>query len=432
MIRHFVAFLSSSTHHFAFAAITTFVSPLPNADRQIMHQSNMAMKSLGLAAFAASAHALVATQRGEAFSVDAVPAPTMPQFDPVSELHRLWSKFPITTTVERRQEDAEKQKGSVLVKPNGGGLSYFVPTTIGNQTFQMLYDTGSADLWVISEDGPAWQADEGHPLYHPTTSAELLPNHTWSIKYAYGQSASGVVYTDTVKVGPLTATKQAIEAAVKITFETASDGILGLAPSIINQVQPEKQTTFFETLVPTLQKKVFAANLRIDGKGTWDFGYIDDSKFTGDITWAPVSGDQKHWQVDVGEYAVGNGSFSSAAVGEVIVDSGSALVYLPSAVVDDYYGQIEGYSLTQGGSSIFPCKSTLPDLNFKVGNGVLSIPGREVNYGTYDKAKDLCVGAITTQLNMKYSVLGNLWMRNYYVVHSHEDSTPKMGFALQK
>jgi aspergillopepsin I len=74
----------------------------------------------------------------------------------------------------------------------------------------------------------------------------------------------------------------------------------------------------------------------------------------------------------------------------------------------------------------------MPDLNFKVGSGVLSMPGREVNYGTYDSEKNLCVGAITSQLNMKYSVLGSLWMRNYYVIHSHEDSMPKMGFALQQ
>jgi aspergillopepsin I len=397
-----------------------------------MHQSNIAMRSLGLAAFASSAHAFVAAPRGEAFSVEAVAAPILPQFDPTSELQRLWLKFPTTATLERRQEDAAKQQGSVVVEPKNGGLSYFVPTIIGNQTFQMLYDTGSADLWVISEDGPQWQADEGHPLYHPTSSAELLPNYNWTIKYAYGQSASGVVYTDTVKAGPVTTTKQAVEAAVKISFETASDGILGLAPSSINTVQPEKQKTFFETLEPTLQKKVFAANLRIDGKGTWDFGYIDESKFTGEITWAPLAGTQKHWQIDVGQYAVGNGSFSGTSVGEVIVDSGSALVYLPKTVVDDYYGQIEGYSKTQGSSFVFPCNSTMPDLNFQVGSGVLSMPGREVNYGTYDSEKNLCVGAITSQLNMKYSVLGSLWMRNYYVIHSHEDSMPKMGFALQQ
>jgi aspergillopepsin I len=116
----------------------------------------------------------------------------------------------------------------------------------------MLYDTGSADLWVILEDGLQWQADEGHPLYYPTSSAELLPNYNWTIKYAYGQSASGVVYTDAVKAGPVTTTKQAVEAAVKISFETALDGILGLAPSSINTVQLEKQKTFFETLEPTL------------------------------------------------------------------------------------------------------------------------------------------------------------------------------------
>jgi aspergillopepsin I len=74
----------------------------------------------------------------------------------------------------------------------------------------------------------------------------------------------------------------------------------------------------------------------------------------------------------------------------------------------------------------------MPDLNFKVGSGVLKVPGREVNYSSYDEAKGTCVGAITMQQNMKYSVLGSMWMRNYYVIHSNEDGALKMGFALQK
>jgi hypothetical protein len=51
-----------------------------------MHQSNIAMRSLGLAAFALSAYAFVAALRGEAFSVEAVAAPILLQFDPTSEL----------------------------------------------------------------------------------------------------------------------------------------------------------------------------------------------------------------------------------------------------------------------------------------------------------------------------------------------------------
>jgi aspergillopepsin I len=398
--------------------------------QQIMHQSNIAMKGLGLAAFVSTAQALVTIPRNEAFSVDAIAAPAS-QFDPASELERLLFKFPTTSSSRRRQANDAEQQASATVQPSESGLSYLVPTVVGNQTFQMIYDTGSADLWVYSNESSIYQSLD-HPTYIPTSSATLLPNYTWAIKYASGANVEGVVFTDIVKAGPVVAKKQAVQSATIIPYEFSSDGILGLASSSINTVQPEKQNTFFDTVAPTLPREVFAANLRRDGNGTWDFGYIDDTKYTGDIAWAPSGSDQKHWTINVQEYATGEGPFGKTTVGDVIVDSGASLVYLPDTVVADYYSQIDGYTLEQGGGHTFPCNSTVPDFHFKVGEAVLTIPGRDVNYATYDPTKNMCVGAITGQLNMRYSVLGNLFMRNYYVVHSREEDTPKMGFALQK
>jgi aspergillopepsin I len=381
---------------------------------------------MGLAALVSATHALVAEPRGAAYSVSAVTASEPQQFDPTAELHRLWSKYPTTGHIDKRQADAMKQQGSVTVEPGRAGLSFLVPTTVGNQSFNMIYDTGSADLWVYSNESSIYQSLD-HPVYIPTSSAELLPNYTWAIKYAIGSSVDGVVYTDVVKAGSITATKQAVQAATHIPYEFSSDGILGLASGAINTVQPVKQQTFFETLEPTLQQKVFAANLRLDGNATWDFGYIDDSKFTGDIVYTPVV-DQRYWSIAAQEYGFGEGDFSNSTIGDVIVDSGTSLVYLPEAVVDEYYSQIEGYELVFD-LRTFPCNSTFPDFHFKVEGKILSIPGRDVNYATYNAAQGTCVGGIKPSLNMRYNILGNLFMHNYYVVHSHEESTPRVGFA---
>jgi aspergillopepsin I len=268
--------------------------------------------------------------------------------------------------------------------------------------------------------------------YVPTSSAEFVPGYNWSIKYAGGQEASGVLFKDNVKAGPVVAHKQAVQAATVIQFEFNSDGILGLAFSSINTVKPEKQKTFFETLLPTLKKKVFAANLRVDGKpASWDFGYIDKSKFEGEVAYTPVTSD-KYWSMNVGSYSVGEGPFTDdrKQVGDVIVDSGTSLVYLPDAVVEDYYSHVEGYEhLEMGNLHTYPCNTTVPDLKFKLEATTLVLPGRDINYTVYDPARNICVGAVSTQLNMKYSVLGNLFMRNYYVVHSQEEAVPKLGFA---
>lgn len=393
-----------------------------------MHRATLSKKVLIAAVLLASTHGSSAEPRGTAFSVDAVPAEASQLFDPKAELLRLQSKYPTTSQIERRQDDGEKQQGSAVVVPQSGGMSFLVPTIVGNQTFNMLYDTGSADFWIYSNESSIYQSLE-HPVYIPTSSATLLPNYTWSIKYAGGSSVSGVVFTDTVEAGSVVAQKQAVQAATVIPYEFGPDGIMGLASSTLNQVLPEKQATFFDTIAPTLDRKLFAANFRVNGNGTWDFGFLDSANYQGEVTYTPVVGDQKHWTIAIGEYAVGDGSFSTSAVGEVIVDSGSSLAYLPDQVVEDYYSQIEGYELTQGGSHSFPCNSTVPDLNFKIEGKTFTFPGEDVNYSVINPKTGTCAGAITTKLNMKYAVLGSMFMRNYYVVHSWEDDKMTLGIA---
>ncbi|SPJ86889.1 probable aspartic proteinase precursor [Fusarium torulosum] len=371
--------------------------------------------TLATAVLAISVNGLAVPQsQGDAFSVNAYTPSTPEEFDPAAEIQRLEAKYPSIASGNTKEARAVKQAGSVKVKPNDSGLSFFVPTVIGNQTFQLIYDTGSADLWILSKDMPPWQAD-GHPTYEPTSSSKLLPNHTWAIKYAGGEEISGVVYTDTVKAGPVVAHNQAVQAAVDNPFSFESDGILGLAFGVINTVKPDKQKTFFETAMPTLKRKLFAANLRFKGK----------------MAYTPVTS-EKHWSMNASSYAVGKGAFtdSKKTIGEVIVDSGTSLVYLPEAVVKDYYSHIKGYELQQGGSYTFPCNSDIPDFHFKTAGMTLSIPGRDVNYTTYDPTRGICAGGITTLLNKRYSVLGNLFMKNYYVVHSQEKATPELGFAL--
>ncbi|KAM0540569.1 hypothetical protein ACHAPJ_013576 [Fusarium lateritium] len=238
----------------------------------------MSLKLLqAIAVLAASAHGLaVPDSQGAAFSVDALPS-TAEEFEPVAERQRLEAKFP-TTHRSNIQARTVKQSGSAKVKAVSAGMSFFVPTVIGNQTFKMLYDTGSTDF--------------------PQAGSRIRPHHP-------------------------------VRSPLRWHF--------GLALSTINQVVPKKQKTFFETLLPTLKKKVFAVNLRVDGKpATWDFGYIDDTKFKGKVAYTPVVS-TKYWPMNVSSYAVGKSSFTSSKekVGEVIVDSGTYLIYLPEAVVND-------------------------------------------------------------------------------------------------
>ncbi|XP_014556035.1 hypothetical protein COCVIDRAFT_100902 [Bipolaris victoriae FI3] len=385
---------------------------------------------LALAILASSACALVAEPRGAAYSVDAVAAAPR-SFDFEAEFRKLRSRHPTTENVDKRQAGvAGQQEGSVTVIPNDPGVTYLTPTIIGNQTFNLIYDTGSADLWVFGNETSNIQGP-GKTYYFPSSSAQLLPNYNWTITYSGGSSANGIVYTDMVKAGPVVAEKQAVEVATYVPSDIDSDGIMGLSFGIINQVQPVPQATFFETVAPTLKKKVFAANLRPEGNGSWDFGYLDKSKYTGDVTYTPVVGNMKHWTIAVGEYGAGNKTFGTATIGNTTVDSGSPLIYLPDQVVADYYSQVPEYELTIGESNTFPCNATLPDFTFKIEGQTFSVPGQHLNFGVTDPFRQRCAGVIVGKRTLRNSLFGSIWMKNFYVVHSTEDEIPKLGLALQ-
>ena len=103
-----------------------------------------------------------------------------------------------------------------------------------------------------------------------------MQGYTWDITYGDQSGASGDVYTDKVVVGGVTATKQAVEAATSVsstfTQNTANDGLLGLAFSSINTVQPQPQTTFFDTVRSTLAKALFTVDLKKGAEGSYTFG----------------------------------------------------------------------------------------------------------------------------------------------------------------
>jgi aspergillopepsin I len=84
------------------------------------------------------------------------------------------------------------------------------------------------------------------------------------------------VFADKVVVGGVTATTQAVEAATSVSSSFAqnvdNDGLLGLAFSSINTVQPKQQTTFFDTVKSTLAKQLFTADLKKGSAGSYTFG----------------------------------------------------------------------------------------------------------------------------------------------------------------
>lgn len=145
--------------------------------------------------------------------------------------YEKYAKVGAVAPSEVKAAAAAQQTGEVAANPEQYDAAYLSPVTIGDSEVNLDFDTGSADLWVFSNETPAQQST-GHDKYDSSTGTEIQ-GATWDITYGDQSGASGNVYTDKVVVGGATATQQAVEAATSVsasfTQNVDSDGLLGLA-----------------------------------------------------------------------------------------------------------------------------------------------------------------------------------------------------------
>ncbi|KAH6851332.1 aspartic peptidase domain-containing protein [Chaetomium sp. MPI-CAGE-AT-0009] len=306
---------------------------------------------------------------------------------------------------------AKRDTGSAAATPIDPrfDIAYVTPVTIGTppQMLQLDLDTGSSDLWVFSSHMPASQV-RGQQIYAPdkSSTSKLLDGHSWSITYGDGSASRGNVYTDNFTIGGITVESQAVETAQQVsssfTTEDNIDGLVGLGFSTLNTVRPEA--------------------------GTYDFGFIDESKYTGEITYVPVNTDPGYWTFTSSGYGVGSGTFSSSPI-TGIADTGTSLVYLPTAIVTAYYRQVQGATNSRSyGGYVFPCNSTLPPFVFGIGEAKFTIPPSYMSYAAVTDGSPTCFGGLQSSSVIGVNIWGDVALKAAFVVFNGEEP-PTIGWA---
>ncbi|KAL6414145.1 Endothiapepsin [Ilyonectria robusta] len=284
----------------------------------------------------------------------------------------------------RRRRNAT---GSAVNTPVENDAEWLTPVQIGTppKTFQMDFDTGSSDLWVYSSQAAAAGGQTDYVAADSSTS-KALNGASFEISYGDGSAAAGHVVKELVSIGGLAVNSQAVEVADQVTASFSQqadlDGLVGLAFSSINTVQPQQQSTFFANANSESGVGLFTADLQQDAPGTYNFGFVNQSAFTGDIAFTAIDSSAGFWNFTSPGFAVGDGntSISSTPISG-IADTGTTLLLLPGSVNDAYYSQVQGVQLDQtAGGFTFPCDAKLPDFTFGVGNGTVTIPGSFMNF----------------------------------------------------
>lgn len=215
----------------------------------------------------------------------------------------------------------QSEEGTVSTSPVDSDSEYITTISIGTpaQTLPMDFDTGSSDLWVM---GP--KITSAAKTYDPSSSSSSsqMTGSTWDISYGDGSSSSGDVYKDTVTIGNLTVSDQAVEVATTVSAEFTEDdsmaGLVGLAMSSLNTVTPTAQKTWFDNIKASLSSSLFTANLNHEADGTYGFGFIDESAYTGTMYYADLITTGSYggyWTFAASGYAVGDGSSTTSSSG---------------------------------------------------------------------------------------------------------------------
>uniref|UniRef100_A0A8D0CL49 Progastricsin n=1 Tax=Scleropages formosus TaxID=113540 RepID=A0A8D0CL49_SCLFO len=336
-----------------------------------------------------------------------------------SLLNVKWLKRPGPTT----DEVVKCGVPSILLKVLGfsiwgsSQISYYGSITIGTppQTFQVLFDTGSANLWVDSVYCNT-QACNAHTKFNSTKSSTYSSTtKTFYISYGTG-SLYGIFGYDSVNVSGIVIKKQIFGLSTNEpgqTFLQAQfDGILGLSyPSIAaGQATPVMDNMMQQGL---LQDNLFAFYLSRNGQQGSEvaFGGVDSTKYNSQIYWSPVTS-QTYWQIEIKGYGLFCGC-------QAIVDTGTSFLTCPQQYMG-YLMQAIGAQADQFGGYYVNCNANnLPTLSFNI-NGV--------NFPLPPSAYILVVSSNWhTQAIQPLWILGDVFLKEYYSVYDRANN--QVGFA---
>ncbi|KAK4032754.1 vacuolar protease [Parachaetomium inaequale] len=298
---------------------------------------------------------------------------------------------------------------------------YFSEITIGNppQTFKVVLDTGSSNLWVPSVECGSI-ACYLHSKYDSSASSSYKANGTtFEIRYGSG-SLSGFVSQDTMTIGDITIKGQDFAEATSepgLAFAFGRfDGILGLGYDTIsvNGIVPP----FYKMLEQKLiDEPVFAFYLAdSDGESEVVFGGVDKDKYKGKITTIPLRR-KAYWEVDFDAIAYGDDTAELENTG-VILDTGTSLIALPSQLAEMLNAQI-GAKKNYAGQYAIDCakRDSLKDVTF-------NLAGQNFTLGPYDYVLEVSGSCISTFMGMDFpaptgplAILGDAFLRRYYSIY---------------
>ncbi|KAM4618471.1 gastricsin-like [Polymixia lowei] len=338
-----------------------------------------------------------------------------------------------------KYQPQEFDRSSTMYINNYADTTYYGAISIGTppQSFQVLFDTGSANLWVDSVYCNT-QACNAHKKFNPQQSSTYSANgRTFYLPYGAG-SLYGTFGYDTVSVAGIVINNQEIGLSTNEpgqNFVVAKfDGILGLSyPSI----SAGGETPVMDNMISQnlLQANIFSFYLSRGGQqgSELSFGGVDNTKYQGQINWTPVTS-ETYWQIGVQGFQINGQETGWCSQGcQSIVDTGTSMLTAPQQVLGSIMQAI-GAQRSQYGMYMVNCNQmyNLPTLTFVISGVSFPLPPSAYIIQHYQNGYQFCtVGITPTYLPSRDGrplwIFGDVFLREYYSVYDRTNN--RVGFA---
>ncbi|KZV67009.1 acid protease [Peniophora sp. CONT] len=336
-------------------------------------------------------------------------------------------------SLERRQTQS-----NIDITDQGPDDGYYASIGIGTptQTFNVLLDTGSADLWVLTTQ--CTNCTQGLAQLDTNRSSSIRTS-TNNVSFVYGQGqAAGTVATDTVSLAGFTISNQSFGAVTQIADNILPSGvnfsgIMGLTP----QAAPNTvigATPFWQALLNGNQfsnpefsiylarNKQRATSISdTNAGGSLTFGGRNETLFQGDVEFFPSAAGDTYWYQNVASLTL-NGKPIAINLSLAAMDTGSSFFFGPPDVVGDFWGQVPGSAAVGQGMYSYPCNATL-NATISFGGRSYPIKSNDFNVGTVGNGTGQCMGGLVSMETQPPGssippwVIGDVFLKNVYTVY---------------